>query len=66
MGLVEQIFKDTLSLGGTVSGEHDIGLTKAGYIEMEISKTELEIMESIKKVFDPMDILNPGKIFAGS
>ena len=63
LSLVEQIFKDTLSLGGTISGEHGIGLTKAGYIEMEISKKELEIMEAIKKVFDPKNILNPGKIF---
>jgi glycolate oxidase len=63
LSLVEQIFKDTLLLGGTISGEHGIGLTKAGYIEMEISKKELEIMEAIKKVFDPKNILNPGKIF---
>jgi glycolate oxidase len=63
LSLVEQIFKDTLSLGGTISGEHGIGLTKAGYIEMEISKKELEIMDAIKKVFDPKNILNPGKIF---
>ncbi|MEW6214441.1 MAG: FAD-linked oxidase C-terminal domain-containing protein [Nitrospirota bacterium] len=61
--LVEQIFKDTLSLGGTISGEHGIGLSKAGYIDMEISKPELEIMKSIKKIFDPKNILNPGKIF---
>ena len=63
LSLVEQIFKDTLSLGGTISGEHGIGLTKAGYIGMELSKKELEIMEAIKKVFDPKNILNPGKIF---
>jgi len=63
LSLVEQIFKDTLSLGGTISGEHGIGLTKTGYIGMEISKKELEIMEAIKKVFDPKNILNPGKIF---
>ena len=63
LSLVEQIFKDTLSLGGTISGEHGIGLTKAGYIGMEISNPELEIMEAIKKVFDPKNILNPGKIF---
>jgi glycolate oxidase len=63
LSLVEQIFKDTLLLGGTISGEHGIGLTKADYIEMEISKKELEIMEAIKKVFDPKNILNPGKIF---
>jgi glycolate oxidase len=64
--LVEQVFKDALSLGGTISGEHGIGLTKSAYIGMEISKTELEIMESIKRVFDPKNILNPGKIFPKS
>jgi glycolate oxidase len=63
INLVEQVFKDTLSLGGTISGEHGIGLTKAGYIGMEISGKGIEIMESIKKVFDPKNILNPGKIF---
>ncbi len=63
LNLVEQVFKDTLSLGGTISGEHGIGLTKAGYIGMEISRKGIEIMESIKKVFDSKNILNPGKIF---
>ena len=63
INLVEQVFKDTLSLGGTISGEHGIGLTKARYIGMEISRKEIEIMESIKKVFDSKNILNPGKIF---
>jgi glycolate oxidase len=64
LGLVKQIFRDTLELGGTISGEHGIGLTKAGYIDMELSERELKIMESIKKVFDPKKILNPGKIFS--
>jgi len=64
LGLVEQIFRDTLELGGTISGEHGIGLTKAEYIDMELSGRELKIMESIKKVFDPKKILNPGKIFS--
>ncbi len=61
--LVEQIFKETLELGGTISGEHGIGLTKARYIGMEVSETGLSIMNSIKKVFDPKNILNPGKMF---
>jgi len=61
--LVNHVFKETLDLGGTISGEHGIGLTKAPYIEMEISKTGLSIMRSIKKVFDPKNILNPGKMF---
>ena len=61
--LVKHVFKETLDLGGTISGEHGIGSTKAPYIGMEISETGLSIMKSIKKVFDPKNILNPGKIF---
>ncbi|MBM4128488.1 MAG: FAD-binding protein [Nitrospira sp.] len=63
MGLVEHIFRDTLELGGTISGEHGIGLTKSAYIGMEISHQGIELMRAIKKVFDPKNILNPGKIF---
>jgi glycolate oxidase len=63
LGLVRRIFEYTLSLGGTISGEHGIGLTKSNYVGMELAKTEMEIMKSIKKVFDPKNILNPGKIF---
>lgn len=63
--LVKRIFSETLELGGTISGEHGIGLTKAPYLNMEIKEKELEIMKSIKKVFDPKNILNPGKIFTG-
>jgi glycolate oxidase len=63
LGLVRRIFEYTLSLGGTISGEHGIGLTKSNYVGMELAKTEVEIMKSIKKVFDPKNILNPGKIF---
>lgn len=61
--LVEQVFKETLELGGTISGEHGVGLTKAPYMGMEISETGLSIMRSIKKVFDPKNVLNPGKMF---
>ena len=61
--LVESIFQDVLALGGTISGEHGVGLTKLPYLKMELSNTEIEIMKSIKTVFDPKNILNPGKIF---
>ena len=61
--LVEEIFRATLELGGTISGEHGVGLTKKGYITMEIQPEELELMKKIKAVFDPKNILNPGKIF---
>jgi glycolate oxidase len=61
--LVESIFQDVLALGGTISGEHGVGLTKLPYVKMELSNTEIEIMKSIKTLFDPRNILNPGKIF---
>jgi len=61
--LVKEIFRVTLELGGTISGEHGVGLTKADYMSMEIPPAELELMKKIKNLFDPMNILNPGKIF---
>ncbi len=61
--LVKDIFEMTINLGGTISGEHGIGITKAPYLGMEIKKDELELMKAIKNLFDPKHILNPGKIF---
>ncbi len=61
--LVKDIFRATLELGGTISGEHGVGLTKAAYVPMEIPPEELDLMKKIKSVFDPKNILNPGKIF---
>jgi glycolate oxidase len=63
VALVRKIFELVLGLGGTISGEHGIGLTKADYIGMEIKKPEMELMKGIKRLFDPGNILNPGKIF---
>lgn len=60
---VKDIFEATLKLGGTISGEHGIGLTKSQYIGMEISPLSIGIMKAIKSVFDPKGIMNPGKIF---
>ncbi|MEO5358419.1 MAG: FAD-binding protein [Nitrospirae bacterium YQR-1] len=61
--IVREIFKATLDMGGTISGEHGIGLTKAKYIDMELDSVNLEVMKGIKKLFDPGNILNPGKVF---
>jgi glycolate oxidase len=61
--LVREIFDMTLRFGGTISGEHGIGITKSPYLGMEIKKHELELMKGIKNLFDPKGILNPGKIF---
>jgi glycolate oxidase len=60
---VKEIFEATLKLGGTLSGEHGIGITKAPYVSMELGDMGLEVMRRIKKAFDPNNILNPGKIF---
>ncbi len=62
--LVSKIFESTIRLGGSLSGEHGIGLTKAPYFGMEIKKRETEIMKGIKAVFDPRGLMNPGKIFS--
>jgi glycolate oxidase len=57
------LFAQVIKLGGTLSGEHGIGITKAAYLPMELDATSLEVMRGIKKFFDPNNILNPGKIF---
>jgi glycolate oxidase len=57
----EAVFKLTLSLGGTISGEHGTGITKAPYVSWQLSENERALMAGIKAVFDPSYILNPGK-----
>jgi glycolate oxidase len=61
--LLKEMFSEVIALGGTISGEHGVGLTKAEFIDMEIKKRELELMRGIKGLFDPDNVLNPGKIF---
>jgi glycolate oxidase len=60
---IGEIFKLTVSLGGTLSGEHGIGIAKRPYMPIAMKETNLELMRGIKRVFDPNGILNPGKIF---
>ena len=60
---IKEIFQEVLTLGGTISGEHGIGITKAPFLAMELDDSEIALMKKIKRVFDPNDILNPGKIF---
>jgi len=57
----EAVFRLTLALGGTISGEHGTGITKAPYVSWQLSETERALMAGIKGVFDPSGILNPGK-----
>jgi glycolate oxidase len=58
-----EVYEITLSLGGAITAEHGIGLSKIQYLEMALDKTQIEIMKKIKMIFDPKNILNPGKIF---
>ncbi|MDR3569209.1 MAG: FAD-linked oxidase C-terminal domain-containing protein [Syntrophobacteraceae bacterium] len=60
---VEELFTLVLGLGGTISGEHGIGIAKSPFIEQEVGPGGLEAMRRIKKALDPLNILNPGKMF---
>ena len=60
---IEAVFKAALELGGTMSGEHGVGIMKAPYIPLELSGSVAEYMKTIKKALDPNNVLNPGKIF---
>lgn len=60
---IRELFKAVVEMGGTISGEHGIGLVQKPYMDLAFSAQGLELMRGIKKVFDPNGILNPGKIF---
>jgi len=57
------LFELTKSLGGTISGEHGVGLIQKPYIDIVFSDAQLQLMKGIKRIFDPNNILNAGKIF---
>ncbi len=60
---IREIFALTISLGGTISGEHGIGYSQRNYLPLALSPVEINLMKEIKRAFDPHTILNPGKIF---
>ncbi|RZJ29134.1 MAG: FAD-binding protein, partial [Flavobacterium sp.] len=60
---IREIFELTVSLKGTLSGEHGIGYVQKNYMDIAFGASPLELMKGIKRVFDPNGILNPGKIF---
>jgi len=60
---IREIFELTKSLGGTISGEHGIGLVQKDYMDIVLSEQNIKIQKGIKTLFDPNMILNPGKIF---
>jgi glycolate oxidase len=59
---IKEVFQATIDLGGTLSGEHGIGLAKAPYMGMAFTDEEMNLFRSIKKAFDPNNILNPNKM----
>lgn len=63
---IRELFEYTVTLGGTLSGEHGIGYVQKQYMEIAFTSVELELMKGIKKVFDSKGILNPGKVLPNS
>ena len=60
---ISELFVEVIALGGTLSGEHGIGLVQKQYMPLAFNDVQLDLMKSIKNVFDTKGILNPGKIF---
>ena len=61
---IRELFKSVVEMGGTLSGEHGIGYVQRDYMDIAFDPVQLELMKSIKKVFDPKGIMNPGKVFS--
>lgn len=60
---VHELFRTVLDLGGTLSGEHGIGITKSPFLQWEVGAEGFEAMWKIKHALDPLNVLNPGKMF---
>ena len=60
---MDEIFEAALSFDGVLSGEHGIGLEKQRFLKRAMDPVAIDLMKKIKKMFDPNNILNPGKIW---
>lgn len=60
----EEIFEKAIEFGGTITGEHGVGVMKAPYLELKLGKEGVAAMKAVKDALDPNNIMNPGKIFA--
>jgi len=60
---VEELFDAAISLGGSLSGEHGIGMCKSKFLKKALDENSIIYMKGIKALFDPKNILNPGKVF---
>jgi FAD/FMN-containing dehydrogenase len=61
--VLDKIFRYVISVKGSISGEHGIGITKKPFMKYQFTDVEIELFRKIKKAFDPENLLNPGKIF---
>jgi glycolate oxidase len=59
----EEIFQKAIELGGTITGEHGVGVVKAPYLVLKLGETGIGAMKAIKDALDPNNIMNPGKMF---
>lgn len=60
---LDEVFSLVLSLQGTLSGEHGVGIAKRPFVSREIDETTINVMKAVKRTFDQNNILNPGKLF---
>jgi glycolate oxidase len=61
--IIDELIDIALSVGGTISGEHGVGYTKKQYLPQQVGETQVDLMKAIKRAFDPVNILNPRKVF---
>jgi glycolate oxidase len=61
--MVGEIFETSLILGGTLSGEHGVGVLKRPYLERALGPISIDVQKRIKQALDPLNMLNPGKMF---
>ncbi len=59
---MEEVFDECIKLGGSITGEHGVGITKQDFLEKQLGKTQIELLRRIKKAFDPNNIINPHKM----
>jgi FAD/FMN-containing dehydrogenase len=59
------LFEGVVALEGSISGEHGIGFSKLPFVTLELSRIEIDLQRRVKAAFDPLNILNPGKMFPG-
>ena len=63
--VAEEMYRAALAMGGTITGEHGIGLTRKSFLPLAVDSHQIGLMRKIKEAFDPGYVLNPGKVFPG-